>query len=95
MPTRYIPKEDIVKLYILMQNIKHCARMEGWLDAINAKHELKDYQDTRHKYWKNFMEIIYEVYGSKDDFFKDLQSWFDDYFSIEDKVKIGPIREDQ
>lgn len=93
---RNINKEDIVKLYLLMQNIKHTANLAGFYEGLekNEKTEEKtwyrnkknDYIDIKHKYWKNFMEIIYETYGSETDFKEDIQSW---HLEL-DPIETGP-----
>lgn len=96
---RQIAKEDIARLYILMQNIKHCANMAGYYEGMWTKSPTEekmwfrkkknDYEDTKHKYWKVFMEIIYEIYGSEATFKEDIADWHKD---LED-INIGPYRE--
>lgn len=87
---KQIQKEDIVKLYILLKNIRHCAYMEGWLEGLDKKgmcDKIANYQDVRIKYTNKFNEIIFDTYGSRDDFIEDLQSWREEL----DPIEIGPI----
>lgn len=93
---KQINKEDIVKLYILMQNIKHCANLAGFYEGqakeVNTNEKIwcrkkqNDYEDVKNKYWTNFMKIIYDTYGSEEDFKEDIQSWHIEL----DETEIGP-----
>lgn len=72
---RQIVKEDIVKLYAFMQEIKYCKEMAGYHEGCGNTYKFKKYTNRAHDYWNKFMEIIFDTYGSRNDFMCDLQEW--------------------